>query len=174
MADSRILIVYYSRSGTTRKVAESLAAALKCDSEEIVEAKSRSGILGYLRSVIEARRRSPAAIALPTRDPSSYDLIVIGTPVWAWSLSSPVRAYMMANAARLPAVAFFCTLGGAGSDRAFAQMQDVAGKPPRASFAVTAQDVASGASAPRLAGFVRALGSSGSAAPTPKRAASAA
>jgi hypothetical protein len=34
-------------------------------------------------------------------------------------------------------------------------MQDLAGGPPRASFAITAQDVASGGYAPRLAGFVR-------------------
>jgi flavodoxin len=174
MADPRILIIYYSRSGTTRKVAESLSAVLTCDREEIVEANSRSGVLGYLRSLVEARRQRPATIAQPTNDPSSYDLIVIGTPVWAWSLSSPVRAYMMANRARLPAVAFFCTLGGAGSDRAFAQMQDLAGKSPRACFAVTAQDLASRGYEPRLAGFVKALQSSASAAPSPKPAASAA
>ncbi len=102
MADPRVLVVYYSRSGTTRKVAQCIAAALQCDSEEIVEGRSRSGILGYLRSVIEARRQTPARVALPVRDPSTYDVIVVGTPVWAWSVSSPVRAYMVANQAKFP------------------------------------------------------------------------
>ena len=122
MADARILVVYYSRTGTTRKVAKSLAAALHCDSEEVVETSSRSGMFGYLRSVIDARRQVPSRIVAGASDPSLYDLIVIGTPVWAWSLSSPVRAYLLANKPRLPAVAFFCTLGGAGSDQAFGQM----------------------------------------------------
>ena len=157
MADPRILVVYYSRSGTTRKVAQSVAAALQCDSEEIVEGRSRSGILGYLRSVIEARRQIPARVALPVRDPSTYDVIVVGTPVWAWSVSSPVRAYMIANKGKFPALAFFCTLGGAGADRAFAQMQDLAGKRPAACLTVTAPDFASGSYRSRLTAFVESL-----------------
>ncbi len=157
MAAPKILVVYYSRSGTTRKVAQALAMALQCDSEEIVETRSRNGMLGYLRSVIEARRKVPARIASSARDPSTYDLIVVGTPVWAWSVSSPVRAYMIANKAKFPALAFFCTLGGAGSDKAFAQMQDLAGKSAVASLAVTARDLASGADRARLSAFVESL-----------------
>src|ERR1035441_4643109 len=110
MANSRILIVYYSRTGTTRQLAQALAAALQCDTEEIVETKSRSGILGYLRSVIEARRQRPSdTMVTAIKDPSLYDLVILGTPVWAWSASSPIRAYMMANRTRFAAVAFFCT-----------------------------------------------------------------
>ncbi len=157
MANSRILVVSYSRTGTTRKVAEALAAALGGDSEAIVEPGSRSGMLGYLRSVIEARRRVPSTIAAATKDPSLYDLVVIGTPVWAWSVSSPVRAYLLANRPRLPAVAFFCTLGGAGSDRAFGQMQEVAGKRPLACLSVTAGEVASASHGPRVAAFAEGL-----------------
>jgi flavodoxin len=46
MARPRILVVYYSRSGTTRKIAEALSEALACDLEEIVEDKSRAGSFG--------------------------------------------------------------------------------------------------------------------------------
>jgi hypothetical protein len=46
MAGSRILVVYYSRSGTTRKIAEALSEALTCDLDEIVEDTSRSGFFG--------------------------------------------------------------------------------------------------------------------------------
>ena len=157
MANSRILVVYYSRTGTTRKVAEILTAALRCDSDEIIEARSRSGVMAYLRSVLEARRQVPSRIAAAAKDPSIYDLVVIGTPVWAWSVSSPVRAYLLANKPRLPRVAFFCTLGGAGADRAFGQMEELAGKRPVGSFSVTAQEVASATYQPRLAMFVEAL-----------------
>jgi len=157
MADSRILVVYYSRTGTTRKVAESLTAALRCDSDEIIEAGSRLGMLGYLRSLLEARRRVASRIAAAGKDPSLYDLVVIGTPVWAWSLSSPVRAYLLANRAKLPAVAFFCTLGGAGSDRAFDQMQELTGKRPVGRLWVTAREVETATYQPRVAAFGEAL-----------------
>ena len=157
MSASRILVICFSRTGTTRELARSLSAALQCDSEEIVEEGSRRGMLGYLRSLLGALRRSPARIAVAGKDPSAYDLIVIGTPVWAWSVSSPVRAYLLDNRARLPAVAFFCTLGGAGDDRAFAQMQELAGKRPVACLSVTADKVASGAYSSQVAKFAETV-----------------
>ncbi len=162
MAKSGVLIVYYSRSGTTRKVAEDLSAVLQCDIEEIVETRSRVGILGYLRSAMEARRQRPSiTTASATKDPSLYDLIIVGTPVWAWAVSSPVRAYLLANRVRLPAVAFFCTCGGGGSDSAFAQMKQLAGKAPRACLFLTARQVAKQRHEPRLREFVRALTGAG-------------
>jgi len=87
----------------------------------------------------------------------TYDLIVIGTPVWAWSVSSPVRAYLITNKAKLPEVAFFCTLGGAGGDRAFAQMEELVGKSPVGYLAITADKVASGAYNAEVAKFAEAL-----------------
>lgn len=161
MADSRTLIVYYSRSGTTCKVAKSLSALLQCEIEKIVEAKERSGVVGYLRSFAEAGRKRPSSIMPPKNDPASYDLVIVGTPVWAWSVSSPVRAYLTAYRARLPDVAFFCTFGHAGGENAFAQMQSIAGKTPRACCGLSAQAVTSGAYEPRLAEFVKSLGRSG-------------
>jgi hypothetical protein len=79
--------------------------ALTCYLEEIVEDKSRVGFFGYMRSLVEARQKRPSVIAPAKHDVSSYDLVVVGTPVWAWSVSSPVRAYLMANRDRLPEVA---------------------------------------------------------------------
>ena len=114
MDATKILVVFYSRSGTTRRIAQALSKTLKCDLEEITEPKPRTGFLGYIRSLLEASQKRPSTIAPKKHDVSSYDLVVIGTPVWAWSLSSPVRAYLMATASQLPKVAFFCTLGGNG------------------------------------------------------------
>lgn len=157
MPAPKILVVFYSRTGTTRRVATALAATLGGSIEEIAEARGRGGFLGYLRSVIEARRGKLPDIMPARNDPSSFDLVVIGTPVWAWSLSSPVRAYLTANRDRLPAVAFFCTLGGKGSETAFAQMQGIAGKSPRATCAILARDVASGREGTQLAKFAAEL-----------------
>lgn len=157
MAVPKILIVYYSRSGTTRRVAKILSETLNGSVEEITEVRGRNGLYGYWRSAIEARRKQSATILPVKNDPSNFDLVVIGTPVWARSVSSPVRAYLTANKARLPDMAFFCTLGGNGSDAAFAQMQDIVGKQPRAICAITASEFASGRGGPQLAAFAEAL-----------------
>jgi menaquinone-dependent protoporphyrinogen IX oxidase len=158
MTASRTLIVFYSRSGTTRKIARTLSEALRCDLEEITEPRPRTGFLGYMRSLVEARWRRPSTIAPIGRDVSAYDLVVIGTPVWGWSLSSPVRAYLMATMRQLPEVAFFCTLGGAGSESAFAQMTAIVGKKPRAVCAITEREARSGTHSDRLSAFEKALG----------------
>jgi hypothetical protein len=123
MSAPKILVVFYSRSGTTRRIAMALSATLGASVEEILEDRGRAGFLGYWKSIIEARRKHLPDILPARNDPSSFDLVVIGTPVWAWSVASPVRAYLTANKDRLPAVAFFCTLGGKGGETAFAQMQ---------------------------------------------------
>jgi len=159
MAAPKTLVVFYSRSGTTRKVAEALAAELKCDAEELVPTESRASFFGILRSTLEAIRQRPARIAATHRDPSSYDLVVIGTPVWAWSVSSPVRAYLMAKVGKLPDVAFFCTAGNTGDKGTFAQMQGLAGKTPSATAAFLMRDVTGGRFMPRLAEFAQALAS---------------
>ena len=97
-----------------------------------------------------ASRKRPSTILPKKHDVSSYDLVVIGTPVWAWSLSSPVRAYLMATASQLPKVAFFCTLGARGSESAFAQMTAIVGKKPRAVCAITQREVLSANHVDRL------------------------
>ena len=157
MSATKILVVFYSRSGTTRRIAEALSQALTCDLEEITEPKPRTGFLGYMRSLLEARRKRPSVIAPIKHDVSSYDLVVVGTPVWAWSLSSPVRAYLMATTNQLPAVAFFCTLGGKGSESTFAQMTFILGKKPRAVCAITQGEVLAGRHLAQLSAFEKAL-----------------
>lgn len=157
MGASKTLVVFYSRSGTTRRIAEALSAALKCDLEEITEPRPRTGFFGYIRSLLQASRQRPSAILPKKHEVSSYDLVVIGTPVWAWSLSSPVRAYLMATASQLPKVAFFCTLGARGSEGAFAQMTAIVGKKPRAICAITQREVLSGSYSARLSAFEKSL-----------------
>jgi len=159
MAAQKILIAFYSRSGTTRKIAEALAAQVKGDIEKIIASESHAGFLGILRSLIEAMQQRPAQIEPARRNPSSYDLVIIGTPVWAWSVSSPVRSYLIRNANKLPQVAFFCTMGGRGEKGTFAQIQALAGKAPRATAAFTTTEVSEGKFQPRLAAFVQALAS---------------
>lgn len=173
MAMSRVLVVYYSRSGTTRRVAEAVSRALHCDTEAIVATASRTGVMGYLRSLVEAVQRRPSLIERTQKDPVSYDLVVVGTPVWAGSVSSPIRSYLMANKAKLRNVAFFCTLGGRGSESTFGQMQGLAGKAPVARCAITAREALSDRCGVAVAAFVKQL-ETASPAPTHETATTAA
>ena len=151
------LIVYYSRSGHTRKVAEDLAARLGCDVEEIREARNRRGVFGYFRSGREAFREQMAEIEQCSRDPAAYDLVILGTPVWAGNLSSPLRSYVSRFRGQFRDVAFFCTQGGRGSAKVFSRLQALTGKAPLATLVVRQGEIGSSATKERIAAFAQGL-----------------
>ena len=154
---NRILVVYYSRSGTTGKVAASIAAALGADLEEILDSAERKGLMGFLRSGTEGMLGMPSAIRSPVRNPAGYDLVLVGTPVWAWSVSSPVREYLTWMGGSAKRVGFFATEGGAGGSRAFRQMEELCGKPPLQTLELTESDQSDGGAAARIEAFVEAI-----------------
>ncbi len=142
--ECRILVVYYSRSGTTRQIAEMLASELGADIEAIRErraAESRLGARGYVRSLIDALRHRTADVLPPLHDVSAYDAIVVGAPVWARGAAPPALAWLKAQRAQIRHVALFCSLGARGSRPALEQMAKAAGKAPLAVCAITARDL---------------------------------
>ncbi len=105
----KALVLYYSRTGTTRKVAEEIASALSADLEELKDHRKRSGPIGFIKSGFEARAHKTVALEPLSHDLSTYDLIVVGTPVWASTMCSPVRTLLLNSALRGHKVAWFCT-----------------------------------------------------------------
>lgn len=157
MRNPKTLLVYYSRTGTTHLVAEAIAAVLHCDIEEIVDTKDRRGLLGFLRALFDASRRTLTTLK-PTRyDPANYDLVIVGTPVWNASVSIPVGTYLTMHRGRLRNVAFFCTFGGRGSRRALQQMTDACGMKPLDVLAITEGAVRRGEHTRQVQCFVGGL-----------------
>jgi flavodoxin len=157
MSQQGTLVVFYSRTGTTRKLGRQIAETLGADVDEVIDRKDRSGALGYLASGKDALARKEADIKPPSHEPSHYDLVVIGTPVWAFSVSCPIRTYLTRQKERLPRVAFFLTTGGSGIERTFEHMEELAGKPPVATLGLRMKDVLKDRHTEELRTFVEAL-----------------
>ncbi len=142
VSQPRILVVFFSRSGTTRKVAQALAHAAGADLEELRESRSRSGLWGYLRSGYESTyRRSSSNLLPPERNPRDYDIVFIGGPTWSASLSSPVRAYLQQQRASLRDTGLFVTCGGPRADGVLAQMSELLTKPALATLTLSEAEV---------------------------------
>jgi flavodoxin len=155
MPDLKVLVVYYSRGGNTRAVAEEIARALPgADLEEIRDATDRSGWRGYLQSFREATRRSTTLLVSPGRDTSGYDLVVVGTPVWVSSVSSPTRTYLNAHVGEFRRIAFFLTHGGTGRTKVFAQMARLSGLQPEAVLAVRESELQKSSFGSKITAFV--------------------
>lgn len=133
----KVLVVFHSRSGYTRRVAQALARRLDADVEEVKVVQPMGGLVGYALCAIEAVTGLAPALRPLAKDPANYDVVVIGTPVWFWSLSSPVRSWIESRGLRHNRVAFFCTMGGSGAKRVFATMAALTGRKPVATLALT-------------------------------------
>jgi flavodoxin len=153
----KALVVFYSRSGNTRKAAEAIAEATGCDLEEIVDKKSRSGPLGYLLAGRDALFRMLTSIRESQKDPSIYDLVIVGTPVWSFTLPPPVRAYLSRHKDELRKAAFFCTHGGSGGKGAFGEMERLCGKKPEAVLEIKENEVAGGTYVSKARGFAKKI-----------------
>jgi menaquinone-dependent protoporphyrinogen IX oxidase len=152
----KVLVVFYSRTGSTKKVADELKNQLEADIDEITEPIGRGGPIGWIKSGRDASRRTIVEINKPKVDPSTYDLVVVGSPVWSWTLSSPVRSYLSLMREKLPRVAFFCTEDGNIGDT-FKVMEELAGKPPVASSMIQNKEVKSGLYRERIKAFSEEL-----------------
>jgi flavodoxin len=128
MERSRILVVYYSRTGTTRAVAEAIRAELRCEIERICDRTERSGVTGYLRSFFDALFERPAPILRMRSQLSEYDLVIVGGPVWNGGIAAPVRTFLDRHHAELKRVGFFCTCRHNGSGQALREMTEHAGQ----------------------------------------------
>lgn len=137
----RVLMVYYSRTGVTRKatgkIAEFLrAAGVEVTVEEIVETKDRSGVLGWLRSGGDAMRKRTVPIQPVKADVAQFDLVAVGTPVWAWTAAAPVRTFCQTHGKNAKQVAFYCTMGGTGDKGTFKTLTDLCAREPIATTAL--------------------------------------
>lgn len=140
-ANPRILVVCYSVTGRTRQVATEVARACGADLETIIDRADRTGLFGHLRSVLEAVLEQRPAIRESRRLPGQYDLIVVGTPVWARRMASPVRSWLVRHRPHLARVAFFCTSEGNGDAQVLGDLAAVCGQPPVATLALHASRI---------------------------------
>ncbi len=157
MEHRNVLVVYFSRTGHTRVLAEGIARALGGDVEEIRDPADRAGVCGWLRCALEATFGVSTEIERPRRDPSRYDAVIVGGPVWNASVSTPVRTYLWLERDRLPALACFASYGGTGAERALAQMEAIARRRPVAAVAFREIETAAGVPRERIKEFAAAV-----------------
>ena len=153
----RNLVAFYSMSGNTRALANEIRDAAHAHLEEIVEPRPRRGLLGVARALFDSLLRREPPIEAAARDPSLYELLILGGPVWAGRIAAPVRSYARKYGSRASRVAFFCTQGGNGADEAFAELAALCGRPPETVLAIPAASLASKSHSSELQRFIAEL-----------------
>ncbi len=90
----KALVVYYTLSGNSRFVAETIASELGADLEEVIDLKKRQGKLAFLSNGRDAGQGKETEIAPIKQNPADYDLVIIGGPIWNKSPTPAIRTYL--------------------------------------------------------------------------------
>ncbi|SEP20416.1 Flavodoxin [Salinihabitans flavidus] len=155
------LVTCYSLTGHTDTVENSIADRLGAKTEPIVERTARAGLLGSSVGAVNALLGRKSAIAAPLRDPSDFDLVILGTPVWAGAPAPAVNAYIDRHRDALDRVAFFCTQGKFGAAGALSRMGRRLGHPPLATLVVNEDEIEDSALDEKIEAFLSDLRDAG-------------
>ena len=156
----KTLVAYFSATGTTKRVAQTLASAIGADTFEIVPQQPYSSAeLDWMdkksRSSIEMNDEScRPAIAGTVEDMGAYDAVFVGFPVWWYVEPRIIDTFLEAYDFSGKTIVPFATSGGSGLGQAPQRMQKLA---PDATV-LDGAILKSRASADSLAAWVDGLG----------------
>jgi flavodoxin len=111
-----ILIVYYSFSKNTQKLANEIARQIGGEARELIPKKAYS--FDYNTAAKEARneilRGYCPELESGNESIDDYDIVFIGTPNWFKSIAPPVRTFLQNHEFAEKTIIPFCTHGGGG------------------------------------------------------------
>ena len=154
----RILVTYFSATGTTRTVAKRLASAIGADITEIVPAQPYTAAdLDWRdsssRSSVEHRDRSlRPELACPI-DVSGYDVVFVGYPLWWETAPRVVRTFLEGQDWSGKTIVTFATSGSSMRGADGVQLHDSA---PNANW-VAGRRIAANENEAKLAKWVDGL-----------------
>ena len=126
---SKILVAYFSATGTTAKAARAVADACRADLFEIKPAQAYSSAdLNWTnpqsRSSLDMKDPDcRPALAFKTADLTDYDVLIVGFPIWWGVAPRPVDTFLDSIQTDGKRVIAFCTSGGSDSSEAFKDLK---------------------------------------------------
>jgi len=121
----KILIIFYSFSGNTKLIAENIAKTIGADFLELKQKKEikSKGFMKYIWAGKAALMKTKPELFPLDKDIQKYDVLFIGTPVWAWTYSPPLNTLFSTCNISGKKIALFCCHGG-GKGKIFDKMKE--------------------------------------------------
>ncbi len=118
----KTLVAYYSRTGHTKFISEKISQLLDAELCAITDKKNRDGRLGFIGGGSDAMREKLTDIEV-SKSIEEYDLVVIGSPVWAGKIAPAIRKFIVTNDFKEKDVALFVTLDGNKPEKSLENMR---------------------------------------------------
>ena len=113
-SDIKILVAYFSYSGTTRNIANAISEKTGGDLFEITPKDSYSNV--YLESNSEIRGNKRPVLADTVENMEEYDIVFVGFPVWWHATPVPVNTFLESYDLAGKLIIPFCTSGESDID----------------------------------------------------------
>ncbi len=86
-------IIYYSYEGNTKVIADTLAGSLGCDVFRIEPKKAfnSKGLMKFVWGGKQAMMKEKPELLPFDFDLNQYDSVIIGSPVWSWTIAPAIR-----------------------------------------------------------------------------------
>lgn len=154
----KVLVIAYSYTGTSRRVAALLAAHFDWPLGEVLETRPRAGATGMVRCVLDSLLRRRPATTYRGPAPEDFDAVIVVAPVWVKRLAAPMRSFLAERAASLPAsLAMVTVMAARGGENAVAEAATLLGRTPRLWTAVTQREAEDGSAHARIEAFGAAV-----------------
>lgn len=111
----KALILYYSRSGNTEKLAKQIQQDLSCDLLKIVPEEAYGNyVASCLRVMKERKHNVTPAFVTEIPDLTAYDVIFLGYPIWAQDVPMFVSEFVQRCDIKGKTIIPFATYGMSG------------------------------------------------------------
>ncbi|MGI6575586.1 MAG: flavodoxin family protein [bacterium] len=106
----RKLVVFYSLEGNTKFVAREIAATIEADLLELKPKKdlNTKGFMKYFWGGRQVVTKAKPALESFTVNPEDYDVIFIGTPIWAGNYTPALATFFSTVNLKQKSIALFC------------------------------------------------------------------
>ena len=114
--NKKVLVVYYSKSGNTKAIAEMIQGRTGGEIYEIETVKAYTRERPAAADIPKEERETGHLPELKGSPPNldDYDLIIIGSPIWWYTLATPVMAFLRDTDFSGKKIAGFYTYSGDG------------------------------------------------------------
>lgn len=86
-------VVYFTRTGSSKRIAEKIAKKLSCEVIQITDNKNWKGFIGFIKGGFYSSANKSVQIQLSTQI-EDYDELVVVSPLWAGGVVPAIKEFL--------------------------------------------------------------------------------